>query len=71
MRKIELFIPVEVLAEFSEEMVKRNLKNGISGTSEDGEIVIEIEYDKSETDDVDALEELLDKLCENLEEDEK
>ncbi len=71
MRKIELFIPVEVLAEFSEEMVKRNLKNGISGTSEDGEIVIEIEYDKSETDDVDALEELLDKLCENFEEDEK
>jgi hypothetical protein len=71
MRKIELFIPVEVLAEFSEEMVKRNLKNGISGTSENGEIVIEIEYDKSETDDVDALEELLDKLCENLEEDEK
>lgn len=71
MRKIELFIPTEVLAEFSEELVKRNLTNSISGTTDDGEIVIEIEYDKSETDDVDALEELLEKLCENLEEEEK
>jgi hypothetical protein len=71
MRKIELFIPTEVLAEFSEELVKRNLTNSISGTTDDGEIVIEIEYNKSETDDVDALEELLEKLCEDLEEEEK
>jgi|CXWK01.1.fsa_nt_gi hypothetical protein len=67
MRKIEFFVPTEVLAEFSEEMVKRNLNNSITGTTDDGEIAVEVDYDKSETDDIDALEELLGKLCEDLE----
>ena len=67
MRKIELFIPTEVLAEFSEEMTKRNFKNSITGTTDDGEIAVEIEYDKSEADEIDFMEELLGKLCEKLE----
>ena len=68
MRKAEFNVPSEVMAEFAGEMANRNLSNTVAGTNEDGEIIVEVEYDRDETDDVDELEEILAKLREGLEE---
>ncbi len=68
MRKAEFNVPSEVMAEFAGEMANRNLSNTVAGTNEDGEIIVEVEYDRDETDDVDELEEILAKFREGLEE---
>ncbi|MBI4931841.1 MAG: hypothetical protein HY841_13850 [Bacteroidetes bacterium] len=67
MRKVEFNVPSEVMVEFAEELVNRNLNNSIIGSNEDGEVIIEVEYDKNESGDVDALEDLLDDLIEESE----
>jgi hypothetical protein len=56
------------MAEFADEMANRNLSNTVAGTTEDGEILVEVEYDRDETDEVDELEEILDKLRKELQE---
>ncbi len=73
MRKVEFNVPTEVIAEFAEELTNREINNSITGTTEDDEIIIEVEYEKTESDAVDELEQILEKLCaqiENEEEDE-
>lgn len=68
MRKAEFFVPSEVVVEFAEAMVNHNLRNTVSGTSEDGEdVIIEVEYGKEETKAIDELEKTLETLCEQLE----
>ena len=71
MRKAEFSVPSEVMAEFADELANRNLTNCITGTTDDGDIVIEIEYDKDENDEVDELESILEKLRDELEEEEE
>jgi len=71
MRKAEFYVPTEVTEEFSDEMVGRKLTGIITGTSTDGEIVIEIDYEKSQTNAVDELEKILDHLIERLEEEQE
>ena len=71
MRKAEFYVPSEVMAEFAQEMANRQLTNTVSGTTEDGEIVVEVEYDKDETKKVDELESILENLTEQLEEEEE
>jgi capsular polysaccharide biosynthesis protein len=53
MRKAEFEVPQEAMTEFADELTNRNLNNTITGTTEDGEIIIEVEYDKDESDEVD------------------
>lgn len=70
MRKVEFNVPPEVIAEFTEELVERNITNSIIGVTRHGEIIIEVEYAKSENGEVDELEEILERLCEEEEEEE-
>ena len=70
MRKCEFNVPQEGMTEFAEEMASRELNNTVTGTTEDGEIIIEVEYEKDESDEVDELEEILDKIISELDEDE-
>ena len=70
MRKAEFAVPSEVMAEFANEMAERDLDNKVVGTSEDDEILVEISYEKEETQVVDELEAILDNLREQVEGDE-
>ena len=69
MRKAEFEVPQEAMTEFADELVSRNLSNTVTGTTEDGEIIIEVEYDKDESDEVDELESILEKILEEQEDD--
>ena len=62
MRKAEFEVPQEAMTEFADELASRNLNNTVIGTTEDGEIIIEVEYDKDESDNVDELEDILEKI---------
>ncbi|MBI4945270.1 MAG: hypothetical protein HY840_02580, partial [Bacteroidetes bacterium] len=68
MRKAEFEVPQEAMTEFADELVSRNLNNTVTGTTEDGEIIIEVEYDKDESDEVDELESILEKILVEQEE---
>lgn len=68
MRKAEFTVPHEVIVEFSDAMLKQQLSNEITGTTEDGEVIVEVHYEKEESDEVDVLETTLDELIEGLEE---
>jgi hypothetical protein len=70
MRKAEFYVPKEAMPEFVLEMTDRKLENTISGVSEDDEIIIEVEYEKDDSDDVDELESLLEKLVDKFKEEE-
>lgn len=71
MRKAEFEVPSEVMAEFASEMAERSLDNTVTGTNEDGDILVEVLYEKEETKIVDELEQILDGLREQIEEDEE
>ena len=66
MRKAEFNVPSEAMAEFAEEMSNRNLSNTVAGANEEGEIIVEVQYDRDEADEVNELEDILDKLREEL-----
>ena len=70
MRKAEFAVPSEVMAEFANELAERDLDNKVVGTSEDDEILVEVSYEKEETQVVDELEAILDNLREQVEDDE-
>jgi hypothetical protein len=71
MRKAEFNVPSEVMVEFAEALENHALTGVIIGKTEDDEIAIEVEYEKSETKFVDEIEETLMELCSQLEEDEE
>lgn len=68
MRKAEFNVPSEVMAEFAQELANKNLSNTVTGTTEESEIIVEVEYDREQSDEVDELEEILEKFREQLEE---
>jgi predicted HTH transcriptional regulator len=68
MRKVEFNVHPEIIAEFVEELTNRDLNNTIIGVTEDDEIIIEVEYSKTESAQVDELEKIFDKLSAELEE---
>ncbi len=63
-RKIIFTVPTDVLAEFAGEIVDRGLQAVIAGANEDGDILLEIEFEKEETSEVDKLEDYLEKIKE-------
>jgi capsular polysaccharide biosynthesis protein len=69
MRKVIFEVPQEVMTEFAEEMTNRNLDNTVTGTNEDGEIIIEVEFEKDESELVDELEEIHENLLEQISDD--
>ncbi|PLW99026.1 MAG: hypothetical protein C0594_17545 [Marinilabiliales bacterium] len=48
MNKIEFYVPVDRIVEFSEAVSGYNLTNQIMGVSEDDEIIIYVEYFKND-----------------------
>lgn len=70
MRKAEFAVPSQVMAEFAGEMTERELDNTVTGTNEDGEIMVEVLYEKEESKSVDELETFLEGLREQIDEDE-
>lgn len=71
MRKVQFCVPSPLVVEFCEEILNSNLNNSITGITEEDEIIIEVEYGKDESKVVDKLEELLDTLCEQLDDEEE
>jgi hypothetical protein len=69
MRKVIFEVPQELMTEFAEEMTNRNLDNTVTGTNEDGEIIIEVEFEKDESELVDELEEIHENLLEQISDD--
>jgi hypothetical protein len=69
MRKVIFEVPQEVMTEFAEEMTNRNLDNTVTGTNVDGEIIIEVEFEKDESELVDELEEIHENLLEQISDD--
>ncbi len=67
MRKAEFAVPSEVMAEFAASMAERELDNSIIGSDEDGDILVEVRYEKEEAESVDELEAYLDELREQIE----
>jgi capsular polysaccharide biosynthesis protein len=71
MRKVEFNVPTEVITEFVDELTNRNVSNSIIGTTENDEIIIEVEYEKTENEAVNELEEILEKLSAQIEDEEE
>ncbi len=67
MRKAEFNVHPQVIVEFTEELTDRDLVNSLTGTTEKGEVIVEVEYEKNESKLVDELEGILENLSENIE----
>ena len=63
-RTIQFCVPTDVLVEFAEELVSRNLQATIAGANEEGEILLDLSYDKEDTSEVDKMESFLENLKE-------
>lgn len=70
MRKVSFEVPSEVIGDFTEKLTELELENSIVGKTQDDEIEVEVYYEKSESKQVDELEEYLEKLIDGIEEDE-
>lgn len=68
MRSKEFEVPTDFINEFAEALAEHELTNEINGVTEDGDILIEISYEKNERASVFALTELLDDYYEDEEE---
>jgi hypothetical protein len=71
MRKAEFAVPSELMSEFAEGLETRDLEGRITGTNDDNEILVEVNYEKDETKVVDDIEAALTKRKEELEEEEE
>lgn len=71
MRHVTFEVPAEVIGDFTEKLTEFELENAIVGKNEDGEILIEVLYDKSESEEIDALEEYLEELVDELEDEDE
>ncbi len=70
MRKAEFAVPSEVMAEFADKLAEQDLDNKIMGTNDDYEVIVEVEYERDQSKEIDSLEEYLNELREQIEEDE-
>ena len=70
MRTKEFEVPNDFIVEFAEALAEHELTNEINGVTEQGEILIEVSYEKDERAAVFALTDLLDDYYEDEEESE-
>jgi hypothetical protein len=66
MKTKEINVPAEIITEFADLLAEHNLTNEILGSTDDGEIIIEVQYEKEERQ---AVFELLELIDDNEEED--
>ncbi|CAN5645550.1 hypothetical protein BH11BAC2_BH11BAC2_11210 [soil metagenome] len=71
MRTKEFEVPSDFITEFAEALAEHELTNEINGVTEQGEILIEVSYEKNERAAVLSLTELLDDYYEDEEESEE
>lgn len=71
MRSKEFEVPTDFINEFAEALAEHELTNEINGVTEDGDILIEVSYEKNERASVFALTELLDDYHEGEESEEE
>lgn len=71
MRSKEFEVPTDFINEFAEALAENELTNEINGVTEDGDILIEVSYEKTERASVFALTELLDDYYEEEESEEE
>lgn len=71
MRTKEFEVPCDFIAEFAEALAEHELTNEINGVTVDGDIIIEVSYEKPDRANVFALTELLDDYYENDEQSEE
>ncbi|MBS1634314.1 MAG: hypothetical protein JST26_00230 [Bacteroidetes bacterium] len=71
MKTKEFEVPSDLITEFAGALADHNLTNEINGVNEDGEILIEVSYNKNERAAVFELTELLDDYYEESEESEE
>ena len=64
-------MPTDFITEFAEALAGHELTNEINGVNEEGDILIEVSYEKPDRANVFALTELLDDYYENEEESEE
>lgn len=48
MKTKELIVPKEIIEEFSDLIAEHEIENSIQGSTEDGEIIVEVQYEKEE-----------------------
>ncbi|MBS1635295.1 MAG: hypothetical protein JST26_05185 [Bacteroidetes bacterium] len=70
MRKASMEVPADVIGDFTQKLTELGLENALTGTTDEGEIEVEIYYDKDDSELVDELEEYLEELKEQLNEEE-
>lgn len=71
MRKVEFEVPAEIFGDFTEKLTETGLDNRVLGKNEDGEIEIEVYYEKDDAGEIDDLEEHLQTLKDGLESEEE
>jgi hypothetical protein len=71
MRTKEFEVPSDFITEFAEALAEHELTNEINGVNEEGDILIEVSYEKQERANVFTLSELLDDYYESEEESEE
>ena len=71
MRTKEFEVPTEIIAEFSDALAENNLDNEILGTNEEGEVIVQVSYEKDEREGVFALTEIIDDYFEDEESEEE
>jgi len=62
MRTLKIELPPELMKEFTKKLTELELENSIVGRNDDDEIIIEVYYEKSESEEVDELEEFVEEL---------
>ena len=67
MRTAEMEVPIAVFGDFAEGLIESGIENSITGKTDEGHIIIELVYEKSESDEVDELEAHLEELIKNNE----
>ncbi len=70
MRRAHFEVPEGAMCEFARELASRQLNNTIVGVNPDEEVVIQVDYDRNETEAIDELEEVLDGLLGDEDDDE-
>jgi hypothetical protein len=59
MRTKEFEVPVEIIAEFADAIAEHDLDNEILGSTEEGEIIVEISYEPKQRHSILVLTELI------------
>jgi hypothetical protein len=64
-------VPEELIIEFAQVLEKYDLPNSIEGTTEDGEVVIEVDYEEKQRKIIHQLNDLIDDFNEEDEDEEE